>query len=70
LGVNHTIAARLGPNKPSRTTFTIKFSKPGTYRFFCQDPCDMGQGGWAMTADRNGHGQAQDGFMAGYVTAS
>lgn len=68
LNINEKIKAHVSDTQPSVTTFTVTFPKAGTYRWFCALPCDMDQGGWAMTADRNGHGTAQDGFMAGYVS--
>lgn len=67
LKINQLIAPYIAAGQPSVTTFTVKFLATGVYRFYCKMPCDMGQGGWAMTADRNGHGHSQDGFMAGYV---
>lgn len=70
LNINEKIKAHISDTQPSVTTFTVTFPKAGTYRWFCALPCDMDQGGWAMTADRNGHGTAQDGFMAGYVSVS
>jgi plastocyanin len=68
LNINEQIKAHISKTQPSVTTFTVTFPKAGTYRWFCELPCDAGQGGYAMTADRGGHGPAQDGFMAGYVS--
>lgn len=67
LGINKTIAPHVSDNQPSVTTFTVKFPHTGAFRFYCKLPCDAGQGGWAMTKDRFGHGHSQDGYMAGYV---
>jgi plastocyanin len=69
LHINQMIAAHVSDTQPSVTTFTVTFPSTKTYRFYCSLPCDAGQGGWAMTADRKGHGLSQDGFMAGYVSA-
>lgn len=69
LNINERIKPHVSDTQPSVTTFTVTFPKAGTYRFFCALPCDAGQGGWAMTADRKGNGADQDGFMAGYVSA-
>jgi len=68
LNINEKIKPHVSKTQPSVTTFTVTFPKAGTYRWFCALPCDAGQGGYAMTPDRNGHGTAQDGFMAGYVS--
>lgn len=68
LNINKQIKAHVSDTQPSVTTFTVTFPKAGTYRWFCALPCDAGQGGWAMTPDRGGHGAAQDGFMAGNVS--
>lgn len=67
LGLNKTIAPHVSDTQPSVTTFTVTFSKTGLFRFYCKLPCDAGQGGWAMNKDRFGHGDSQDGYMAGYV---
>ncbi len=69
LHINQTIKAHVSDTQPSVTTFTVTFPAAKTYRFYCSLPCDAGQGGWAMTSDRTGHGPSQDGFMAGFVSA-
>jgi len=69
LHVTQMITAHVSDTQPSVTTFTVTFPTAKTYRFYCSLPCDAGQGGWAMTADRTGHGRSQDGFMAGFVSA-
>jgi len=70
LGINETITPHTSATQPSATTFTVTFPKAGTYRWYCVIPCDAKHGYWAMTTDRSGHGPDQDGFMAGYVSAT
>jgi plastocyanin len=71
LGVNATIAPAKNADKgiPSKTTFTFTVKKAGKFRWFCETPCDAGQGGWAMKPDKDKE-IAQVGYMAGYVVAA
>jgi hypothetical protein len=50
----------------SVTKFTLDV-RPGTYRWYCKEPCDMGANMWSMTPGDTGRGQ--EGFMAGHITA-
>lgn len=67
LGVNSQYPGALGVGKPSVTHFQFVASKAGVFRWYCTLPCDMGQGGWAMTTGTDGQ-PGQLGFMGGYVT--
>jgi FtsP/CotA-like multicopper oxidase with cupredoxin domain len=71
LGVNATVAPAKNADKgiPSKTTFTFTVKKAGKFRWYCALPCDAGQGGWAMTDEKEGD-RDQVGYMAGYVVAS
>jgi plastocyanin len=53
---------------PSKTVFSFRPKKAGTYRWYCSVPCDKGQGYWAMAVTKKGIGR--DGFMAGYITVT
>lgn len=54
---------------PQKTTFTFVAKKPGKYRWYCMDPCDSDNGGWAMTPGADGKPDRL-GYMAGYVVVS
>lgn len=57
---------QVGENvEPVSTTFTLTFSTPGVYRWYCRFPCDMGAKMWAMTAGYGG--PDKEGFMAGRI---
>jgi plastocyanin len=61
--------ARFGKNGaiiPVATTFTVNV-RPGTYRWYCKEPCDMAGNMWSMTPGDTGRGQ--EGYMAGHITA-
>lgn len=65
-GVSHTFTiAKLGINVPiapmSKTTFTIRTGKAGTYEWQCMDPCGSGDTGW-------GGAMAEKGYMQGTLT--
>ena len=47
----------------------FQFTAPaaGVYRWYCNQPCDTGAGGWAMTTGSDGQPD-QIGFMGGFVT--
>lgn len=71
LGINETVAPAKNAEKgiPNKTTFTFTVKKAGKFRWFCTSPCDAGQKGWAMTADKSGQTD-HVGYMAGFVVAS
>jgi hypothetical protein len=58
--------AKDGKIIPVTTTFTIDV-RPGNYRWYCKEPCDMAGNMWAMTPGDTGRGQ--EGYMAGHITA-
>ncbi len=67
LGVNFKFPGTKGNGVPPVSYFQFEATKPGVFFWYCNTPCDKGQGGWAMTSGPNGE-QAQPGYMAGYVT--
>jgi len=65
-GVSHTFTiAKLGINVPiapkSKTTFTFKTGKAGTYEWQCMDPCGSDPNGW-------GGAMSALGYMRGTLT--
>ncbi|HZS15111.1 MAG TPA: hypothetical protein VFC09_10970 [Candidatus Dormibacteraeota bacterium] len=65
-GVSHTFTiAKLGINVPiapkSKTTFTIRTGKAGTFQWQCMDPCGTGPSGF-------GGAMAAKGYMQGTLT--
>jgi hypothetical protein len=66
--VSHTFTIpALGVNVPlpgaSRTSFTLRIDKPGTYRWECFDPCGTGTSGF-------GAPMGVIGYMAGTITVN
>ena len=55
-----------GTITPVTTKFTFT-ARPGTWRWYCKEPCDMDQHMWSMTPGETGRGQ--EGYMAGHITA-
>lgn len=62
LGIDFQFPGAKSDGVPSVTQFQFTPTKAGVYQWYCRLPCDLGQGGWAMT---NG---GQPGFMAGNIT--
>lgn len=54
--------------QPGVTTFSFTATKTGTFRWYCQIPCDTDQDQWAMKDGSSG--PSIDDFMAGYITIS
>ena len=67
LNVNFQVPASQTNGVPTVTTFQFTETQPGTYRWWCTDPCDTDAGGWAMTTGSDGQPD-QIGFMGGFVT--
>lgn len=67
LGVSFQYPGAISAGVPSISHFQFTASKAGVFRWYCTLPCDMGQGGWAMTAGTDGQ-PGQLGFMGGHVT--
>jgi plastocyanin len=70
LGLNVQIPGAKNADKkiPSVTTFTFTVKQAGKYRWYCAIPCDHKANLWAMTPGKDG--PSQDGYMAGFVTAT
>lgn len=58
LGLNIQAAVATADGRPGVTTVTFTPTKAGDFHWFCTDPCDLENGGWAMN---------QDGYMQGTI---
>lgn len=59
LGINVKIKGSSKKGEPGITSYTFTPKKQGEYAWLCADPCDGGNGQWAMS---------QDGYMKGKIT--
>lgn len=59
LGLNVEIKGSTKKGQPAETDYTFTPTKTGTFNWMCADPCDGGNGQWAMT---------QQGYMQGTIT--
>lgn len=67
LGITEMVAAGKD-GQAGVTTFSFTATKTGTFRWYCQIPCDSDQDQWAMKDSSTG--PSVDDFMAGYITVS
>ena len=67
LGIDQDVAGGK-EGQPGETTFTLTATKTGTFRWYCDIPCDTDQDQWAMKDSSSG--PSVDDFMAGYITVT
>ncbi len=67
LNVNFVVPPTNTTGLPEISHFQFTAPTAGTYRWYCNQPCDTDAGGWAMTTGSDGQ-PGQIGFMGGYVT--